>query len=68
MRQTEGLTVTSSGWKSIQKAAGEEVILGCKYSQSPSDTGDLDIEWSVVSPDSTKKDRMVRFITINIML
>ncbi|XP_037547993.1 coxsackievirus and adenovirus receptor homolog [Nematolebias whitei] len=56
---TEGLTVTSSGWQTIQKAQGEGVILGCRYSPGPSDTGDLDIEWSVVSPDSTKKDRML---------
>uniref|UniRef100_A0A3Q3BBI9 Coxsackievirus and adenovirus receptor homolog n=1 Tax=Kryptolebias marmoratus TaxID=37003 RepID=A0A3Q3BBI9_KRYMA len=52
------LKVTSLGWKTIQKAEGESVILGCSYSLSPLDTGDLDIEWSVVSPDSTKKDRM----------
>uniref|UniRef100_A0A3Q3BBK4 Coxsackievirus and adenovirus receptor homolog n=1 Tax=Kryptolebias marmoratus TaxID=37003 RepID=A0A3Q3BBK4_KRYMA len=58
LRQTEELKVTSLGWKTIQKAEGESVILGCSYSLSPLDTGDLDIEWSVVSPDSTKKDRM----------
>ncbi|XP_060935679.1 coxsackievirus and adenovirus receptor homolog [Limanda limanda] len=56
---TQGLQVTSTGPLTILKAEGEGVILGCGYTLSPYDSGDLDIEWSVVSPDTTKKDRML---------
>ena len=56
----QGLQVTSTGPRVILKAEGESVILGCGYTLSPLDRGELDIEWSVVSPDTTKKDQMVR--------
>ncbi|XP_034458118.1 V-set and immunoglobulin domain-containing protein 8a [Hippoglossus hippoglossus] len=55
----QGLQVTSTGPLTIQKAEGESVILGCGYTLSPFDSGELDIEWSVVSPDTTKKDQML---------
>lgn len=54
------MRVTSTGPQTIQKAEGESVTLGCSYTPSPFDTGELDIEWSVVSPDTTQKDQMVR--------
>lgn len=54
------MQVTSTGPKTIRKAEGESVTLGCRYTPSPFDTGELDIEWSVVSPDTTQKDQMVR--------
>lgn len=54
------MQVTSTGPQTIQKAEGESVTLGCRYTPSPFDTGELDIEWSVVSPDTTQKDQMVR--------
>lgn len=54
------MQVTSGYPQTIQKAEGESVTLGCSYTPSPSDTGELDIEWSVVSPDTTQKDQMVR--------
>lgn len=44
----------------MQKAQGESVTLDCTYTTSSADIGELDIEWSVVSPDTTKKDQMVR--------
>lgn len=50
----------STGPQTIQKAEGDSVTIGCIYTLSPMDTGDLDIEWSVLSPDTTKKDQMVR--------
>ncbi|XP_041816427.1 V-set and immunoglobulin domain-containing protein 8a [Chelmon rostratus] len=56
---TQGMQVTSTGPQTIQKAEGESVTLGCSYTPSPSDTGELDIEWSVVSPDTTQKDQML---------
>lgn len=54
------MKVTSMGLQTIQKAAGERVTLGCSYSPGPFDVGELDIEWSLVSPDVTQKDQMVR--------
>ncbi|KAK1801387.1 hypothetical protein P4O66_023068 [Electrophorus voltai] len=47
------------GPQTIKKAQGENVTLGCTYVQSPSDTGQLDVEWSNVSPDMTQKDRLI---------
>lgn len=57
---TQAVQVTSTGPQTIQKAEGESVTLDCSYTLSPLDTGELDIEWSVVSPDTTQKDQMVR--------
>jgi len=54
------MKVTSSGPQTMQMAQGEPVTLDCTYTSSPADIGELDIEWSVVSPDTTKKDQMVR--------
>uniref|UniRef100_A0A3P8RDQ0 Ig-like domain-containing protein n=1 Tax=Astatotilapia calliptera TaxID=8154 RepID=A0A3P8RDQ0_ASTCA len=48
-----------SGIHTIRKAEGESVTLGCSYKPSPRDTGELDIEWSVISPDTTQKDQML---------
>lgn len=56
----KAMKVTSMGLQAIQKAAGDSMILNCSYTPGPLDTGELDIEWSVVSPDSTQKDQMVR--------
>lgn len=61
------MQVTSTGPQTIQMAEGESVILGCRYTPSPLDTGVLDIEWSVVSPDTTQKDQMVRMRMRNVM-
>uniref|UniRef100_A0A3P8T928 Ig-like domain-containing protein n=1 Tax=Amphiprion percula TaxID=161767 RepID=A0A3P8T928_AMPPE len=59
LRCTEAMQVTSTSPRTIQKAEGESVTLGCSYTPSPFDTGELDIEWSVVSPDTTQKDQML---------
>ncbi|XP_044192285.1 V-set and immunoglobulin domain-containing protein 8b [Thunnus albacares] len=56
---TEAMQVTSSGPQTIQKAQGETVTLGCTYSPGLQDTGELDIEWSNVSPDMTQKDKLI---------
>ncbi|KAF0031146.1 hypothetical protein F2P81_015701 [Scophthalmus maximus] len=57
------MQVTSTGPQTIQRAEGESVTLGCSYAPSPVDAGELDIEWSVVSPDTTRKDRMLMSYT-----
>ncbi|XP_068594643.1 V-set and immunoglobulin domain-containing protein 8b isoform X2 [Brachionichthys hirsutus] len=56
---TKAMEVTSSGPQTIQKAQWGTVRLGCTYTPGPRDTGELDIEWSNVSPDMTQKDRLV---------
>ncbi|XP_059193556.1 V-set and immunoglobulin domain-containing protein 8b [Centropristis striata] len=56
---TEAMQVTSSGPQTIQKAQGGTVTLGCTYTPGPQDTGELDIEWSNVSPDMTQKDQLL---------
>ncbi|XP_023682753.1 V-set and immunoglobulin domain-containing protein 8b [Paramormyrops kingsleyae] len=57
------MQITSTGPQTIQKALGEAVTLGCTYSPGVSDTGELDIEWSIISPDMTQKDRLVLSFT-----
>ncbi|XP_047228592.1 coxsackievirus and adenovirus receptor homolog [Girardinichthys multiradiatus] len=59
LRSTQGLTVTSTGLQTIQRAEGDTVTLGCSYTLSPLDRGEIDIEWSVLSPDTTKKNQML---------
>ncbi|XP_027026844.1 V-set and immunoglobulin domain-containing protein 8b isoform X1 [Tachysurus fulvidraco] len=54
-----GIQVTSTGPQTIKKPQGADIILGCTYNESPSDTGQLDVEWSIVSPDMTQKDKLV---------
>ncbi|XP_054467495.1 V-set and immunoglobulin domain-containing protein 8b [Anoplopoma fimbria] len=56
---TEAMQVTSSGPQTIQMAQGGTVNLGCTYSSAPQDKGELDIEWSNVSPDMTQKDQLI---------
>ncbi|XP_035291666.1 V-set and immunoglobulin domain-containing protein 8b isoform X1 [Anguilla anguilla] len=53
---TGAMQVTSSGPQTIQKALDEKVNLGCTFISGASDTGELDIEWTMVSPDMTQKD------------
>lgn len=53
------MEVTSLGPQTMQKAQGETVKLGCTYTPAPQDTGELDIEWSNLSPDMTQKDQLV---------
>lgn len=56
------MQITSTEPQTIQKALGEAVTLGCTYLPGISDTGELDIEWSIISPDMTQKDRLVRTV------
>ncbi|KAF7199773.1 V-set and immunoglobulin domain-containing protein 8b [Nothobranchius furzeri] len=59
----EAMQITSSGPQTIQQPEGETVTLGCTYTPAAADTGDLDIEWSNVSPDMTQKDRLILSFT-----
>ncbi|XP_041856634.1 V-set and immunoglobulin domain-containing protein 8b [Melanotaenia boesemani] len=57
--RTEAMQITSSGPQTIQKAETETVSLGCTFTAGTADTGELDIEWSNVSPDMTQKDNLI---------
>ncbi|KAM3874417.1 V-set and immunoglobulin domain-containing protein 8a [Diretmus argenteus] len=57
------MQLTSKGPQTIQRAEGESVTLGCTYTPGPLDAGELDIEWSVVSPDTTQKDQLLMSYT-----
>ncbi|XP_053727891.1 V-set and immunoglobulin domain-containing protein 8b isoform X1 [Synchiropus splendidus] len=57
--RTDAMEVTSSGPQTIKKAKGENVNLGCTYTPGPMDTGELDIEWTNLSPDMTQKDKLI---------
>ncbi|XP_051923539.1 V-set and immunoglobulin domain-containing protein 8b isoform X1 [Hippocampus zosterae] len=56
---TRAMQVTSTGPQTIQKAQGENLLIGCTYTPGLQDTGELDIEWSNVSPDMTQKDKLI---------
>ncbi|KAM9475096.1 V-set and immunoglobulin domain-containing protein 8b isoform 1-T3 [Clarias gariepinus] len=53
------IQVTSTGPQTIKQPQGANITLGCTYSESPSDTGQLDVEWSILSPDMTQKDKLI---------
>ncbi|XP_028829169.1 V-set and immunoglobulin domain-containing protein 8a isoform X2 [Denticeps clupeoides] len=53
------MQITSTGPPTVQKALGESVTLACTYTPGPLDTGELDIEWSVINPDTTQRDQML---------
>ncbi|XP_061905703.1 coxsackievirus and adenovirus receptor homolog isoform X1 [Entelurus aequoreus] len=56
---TQAMQVTSTGPQTVQKAQGETFQLGCTYTPGVQDTGELDIEWSNLSPDMTQKDKLI---------
>ncbi|KAG8012231.1 Coxsackievirus and adenovirus receptor-like protein [Nibea albiflora] len=61
------MEVSSTGPQTVQKAQGGTVKLGCIYTPAPEDTGELDIEWSNVSPDMTQKDKLLLSFTGGLM-
>ncbi|XP_054610281.1 coxsackievirus and adenovirus receptor homolog [Dunckerocampus dactyliophorus] len=54
-----GLEITSTGPTSIEKASGQSVKLDCMFTLDPADSGPLDIEWSLLSSDNQKEDKVV---------
>ncbi|CAM4718974.1 hypothetical protein PO909_018780 [Leuciscus waleckii] len=56
---TWAVQVTTTGPQTIKKAQGESLTLGCTYTVTATDVGELDIEWTLVSPDMTQKDELI---------
>lgn len=54
-----GLDITSTGPTSIEAASGQSVKLDCQFTLAPEDSGPLDIEWSLLSSDNQKEDKVV---------
>lgn len=54
-----GLEITSTEPTSLEKASGQSVKLDCQFSLAPDDSGPLDIEWSLLSSDNQKEDKVV---------
>ncbi|CAH2327126.1 coxsackievirus and adenovirus receptor homolog [Pelobates cultripes] len=57
--QLKSVTISEPSTQTIYKAAGETVQLGCTYTLDPAETGTLDIEWTVMNPDSTALDKII---------
>ncbi|XP_043934257.1 coxsackievirus and adenovirus receptor homolog [Protopterus annectens] len=53
------VTITSVGDPTLQVATGDSVQLNCTYTLASTDAGSLDIEWSIIRPDSRDKDIVV---------
>ncbi|KAF4082673.1 hypothetical protein AMELA_G00154340 [Ameiurus melas] len=56
---TLAMKITSNGPQTLQLAQGAQTTLGCTYTPGPEDVGELDIEWTLVSPDTTQKDKVL---------
>lgn len=54
-----GVEITASAQGPIEKASGQSVKLDCQFSLGPEDSGPLDIEWSLLSSDNQKEDKVV---------
>ncbi|XP_053297073.1 coxsackievirus and adenovirus receptor homolog [Pleuronectes platessa] len=54
-----GLDITSTQSTSIERASGDTVKLDCQFTLATIDSGPLDIEWSLLSSDNQKEDKVV---------
>ncbi|XP_014839231.1 PREDICTED: coxsackievirus and adenovirus receptor homolog, partial [Poecilia mexicana] len=53
------LEITSSPTAPLEKASGQSVKLDCQFSLTSSDSGPLDIEWSLLASDNQINDQVV---------
>ncbi|XP_018424345.1 PREDICTED: V-set and immunoglobulin domain-containing protein 8 [Nanorana parkeri] len=53
------ITIQEPSTESITKAKGDTVTLGCTYTVDASETGNLDIEWAKMNPDSSGLDTVI---------
>lgn len=53
------LEITSTQTGPLEKASGQSVKLDCQFTLSSSDTGPLDIEWSLLAADNQNEDKVV---------
>ncbi|XP_068107812.1 V-set and immunoglobulin domain-containing protein 8 [Hyperolius riggenbachi] len=53
------ITIEEPSTETITQAKGGTVNLGCTYTVDPSESGNLDIEWAKMNPDSTGLDTVI---------
>ncbi|KAG8450345.1 hypothetical protein GDO86_002845 [Hymenochirus boettgeri] len=53
------LQLLATDQKTIVIPQGDKVVLSCKFIVGPEDTGTLDIEWSLVAPDTQQADQYI---------
>lgn len=53
------ITIQEPATESLTKPKGGSITLGCTYVVEPTETGNIDIEWSKMNPDSTGLDTVV---------
>ncbi|KAM9294149.1 V-set and immunoglobulin domain-containing protein 8 [Gastrophryne carolinensis] len=53
------VSIQEPSTETITKAKGDSVTLGCTYVLDPMETGNIDIEWSKMNPDSTGLDTVI---------
>ncbi|KAG9480756.1 hypothetical protein GDO78_010167 [Eleutherodactylus coqui] len=53
------VTIQEQSTETILLPKGDSVTLGCTYVLEPFETGALDIEWSLMNPDSTGLDKVI---------
>ncbi|XP_059828816.1 coxsackievirus and adenovirus receptor homolog isoform X2 [Hypanus sabinus] len=51
--------ITSAGPQTVHVAEGDDIQIQCVFKLEPSDEGELDIEWSIINPDTTKPDPVI---------
>ncbi|XP_067884414.1 coxsackievirus and adenovirus receptor homolog, partial [Heterodontus francisci] len=56
---SNAVRITSTGAQTVQVAEHDDIQISCTYKLESSDSGSLDIEWSIMSPDTTKQDRII---------
>lgn len=53
------LEITTTQTGPLEKASGQSVKLDCQFTLSSSDTGPLDIEWSLLAADYQNEDKLL---------
>uniref|UniRef100_UPI00398F0412 coxsackievirus and adenovirus receptor homolog n=1 Tax=Pristiophorus japonicus TaxID=55135 RepID=UPI00398F0412 len=56
---SNAVRITSTGPQAMKVAENDAIQIGCTYELESSDSGSLDIEWSIISPDSTQPDHII---------
>ncbi|XP_072349727.1 coxsackievirus and adenovirus receptor homolog [Scyliorhinus torazame] len=56
---SNALKITSTGSQTVYVAEHDDIQIGCTFQLEPADKGALDIEWSIMNPDTTQLDRVI---------
>ncbi|XP_072423757.1 coxsackievirus and adenovirus receptor homolog, partial [Chiloscyllium punctatum] len=56
---TNAVRITSAGPQTLHMAERGSINISCRFELDSNDLGSLDIEWTVMSPDTTKLDQVV---------